>query len=189
MQEKREKWRENQQKLDIPKLRFLDESSVNAGMTRLYGRAPTNERVNDYVPDVRFERTSIISTLSLNGVEAPMMFKGTMNGDFFAGYIEHVLAPTLSRGEIVVMDNYSAHKGFDVLEPIYEMGASVMFLPEYSPDLNPIELMWSKVKSILRKLKPRTAEDLISAMGQALDAVTYEDIVGWFEHDGYIVNL
>jgi len=170
-------------------LRFLDESSVNAGMTRLYGRAPTNERVNDYVPDVRFERTSIISTLSLDGVEAPMMFKGTLNGDFFAGYVEHVLVPTLSPGDIVVLDNYSAHKTSGALDPVYEKGATVMFLPEYSPDLNPIELMWSKVKAILRKLKPRNAEELLNAMGSALDSVTYEDIVGWFEHDGYIVNL
>ena len=158
-------------------------------MTRLYGRAPTNERVNDYVPDVRFERTSIISTLSLHGVDAPMMFKGTLDGDFFAGYVEHVLAPTLSPGETVVLDNCSAHKVEDAFEPVYEKGATVLFLPEYSPDLNPIELMWSKVKAILRKLKPRTAEDLISAMGQALNSVTHEDIVGWFEHDGYIVNL
>ena len=158
-------------------------------MTRLYGRAPTNERVNDYVPDVRFERTSVISTLSLNGVDAPMMFKGTLNGDFFAGYVEHVLAPTLLPGEIVVLDNYSAHKVGDALDPIYERGATVMFLPQYSPDLNPIELMWSKVKSVLRKLKARTAEELLISVGQALDSVTYDDIVGWFLHDGYIVNL
>jgi transposase len=170
-------------------LRFLDESSINAGMTRLYGRAPTNERVNGYVPDVRFERTSIISTLSLNGVEAPMMFKGTLNGDFFAGYIEHVLAPTLEPGEIVVLDNYSAHKANAALDPIYEKGATATFLPEYSPDLNPIELMWSKVKAVLRKLKPRTADELLNAMGIALDSVTYSDIVGWVKHDGYIVNL
>jgi len=158
-------------------------------MTRLYGRAPTNERVNDYVPDVRFERTSIISTLSLNGVDAPMMFKGTLDGDFFAGYVEHVLAPTLSPGEIVILDNYSAHKVSGVLDPIYEKGATVMFLPEYSPDLNPIELMWSKVKSLLRKLKPRTAEELVDAMGVALNSITYDDIVNWFFHDGYVVNV
>ena len=170
-------------------MRFLDETSVNAGMTRLYGRAPTNERVNDYVPDVRFERTSVIATLGLDGVGAPMMFKGTMNGDFFTGYVEHVLAPTLLPGEIVVLDNYSAHKADGALDPIYEAGASVLFLPEYSPDLNPIELMWSKVKAILRKLKARTAETLLDAMGEALKAVTCEDIVGWFEYHGYIVNI
>ena len=189
MQEKRNNWKYNQKNLDISKLKFLDETSVNAGMTRLYGRALTNERVNDYVPDVRFERTSVIATLGLNGVDAPLMFKGTLNGDFFAGYVEHVLAPTLSPGEIVVLDNYSPHKTNGALDPIYEAGASVLFLPEYSPDLNPIELMWSKVKAILRKLKARTAETLLNAMNEALEAVTYEDIVGWFEHHGYIVNF
>ncbi len=158
-------------------------------MTRLYGRALTNERVNDYVPDVRFERTSIISVLCLNGVKAPIMFKGTLDGDFFAGYVEQVLAPALAPGDIVFLDNYSPHKANGALDPIYEIGASVIFLPEYSPDLNPIELMWSKVKAILRKLKPRTADELLSAMKTALDSVTYNDIAGWFKHDGYIVNL
>ena len=189
MREKREEWRENQPDLDIDKLKFLDESSINCGMTRLYGRAPTNERVNDYVPDVRFERTSIIGTLGLSGVDATMMFKGTLNGDFFGGYVEYVLAPTISPGDIVVMDNCSAHKAIGVLDPIYEKGASVMFLPEYSPDLNPIEMMWSKIKSILRKLKPRTQDELLDAMHDALETVEYSYIVGWFEHDGYIVNL
>jgi len=158
-------------------------------MTRLYGRALSNERLNDYVPDVRFERTSIIAALGLDGVTAPLAFKGTLNGEFFAGWVEQVLAPTLSSGEIVFMDNYSPHKTAGALDPIYDKGAIVVFLPEYSPDLNPIELMWSKVKSILRKLKPRTYEDLVTALGQTLDSVTYDDIVGWFENDGYIVNL
>jgi transposase len=158
-------------------------------MTRLYGRAQTNERVNDYVPDVRFERTSFIGALGLAGVTAPMMFKGTCDGDFFSGYVEHVLAPTLSPGDIVVLDNCSAHKTIYALDPIYDKGASVLFLPEYSPDLNPIEMMFSKIKSTLRKLKPRTFDELVSATGKALDLVTYNDIVGWFEHDEYIVNL
>ena len=180
MQEKRENWKESQPKLELTKLRFLDEASINCGMTRLYGRALTNARVNDYVPDVRFERTSVISVLGLNGVTAPMMFKGTLDSDLFAGYVEQVLAPTLSPGEIVILDNYSAHKVIGVLDPIYEMGASVMFLPEYSPDLNPIELMWSKVKSILRKLKPRTPDELLDALHCALESVSYMDILGWF---------
>lgn len=157
-------------------------------MTRLYGRAPTNERVNDYVPDVRFERTSIISTLSLSGVKAPLTFKGTMDGDLFGFYVENCLAPTLLPGDIVVLDNASSHKVADVLEPIFEKGATVWFLPEYSPDLNPIEMMWSKVKSILRKLKPRTVEELHVALQIALTSVTLEDIIGWFSHDGYVTK-
>ena len=157
-------------------------------MTRLYGRAPSNERVNDYVPDVRFERTSIIAALGLGGITAPLAFKGTLDGAFFGGYVEQVLAPTLSPGEIVFLDNYSPHKVVGVLDPIYEKGATVVFLPEYSPDLNPIELMWSKVKSILRKLKPRTFDELMDALKEALDSVTYSDIVGWFNHQGYFLN-
>jgi len=158
-------------------------------MTRLYGRAPTNKRVNDYVPDVRFERTSIISTLGIDGVSASLMFKGTLNGDFFEWYVENILAPTLSPGDIVVLDNYSAHKVNGVLDPIYDVGASVMFLPPYSPDLNPIELMWSKVKSILRKLKPRTPDKLQNAVKIALNSITQSDITGWFNYDGYVVDL
>jgi transposase len=158
-------------------------------MTRLYGRAPTNERVNDYVPDVRFERTSFIGALSLDGVTAPMMFKGTCDGDFFSGYVEHVLAPTLSPGDIVVLDNCSAHKAIYALDPIYDKGATVLFLPPYSPDLNPIELMFSKLKSILCKLKPRSFEDLVTATGEALDSVTINDIIGWFKYHGYTDNL
>jgi len=188
VQEKREKFKKHQENLDASKLKFIDQSSVNCGMTRLYGRAPSNERVNDYVPDVRFERTSIIAALGLSGITAPLAFKGTLNGDLFAGWVEQVLAPTLSKGEIVFLDNYSAHKVSGALDPIYDRGAIPIFLPEYSPDLNPIELMWSKVKSILRKLKPRTFEKLMEALKQALDSVTCSDIIGWFKHHGYILN-
>ena len=158
-------------------------------MTRLYGRALTTERVNGYVPDVRFERTSIISALGADGVSAPIMFKGTLDGHFFGGYVEQVLAPTLSPGGIVIMDNCSAHKVNGVLDPIYSAGASVWFLPEYSPDLNPVELMWSKIKSILRKLKPRTFDDLLKATAFALNSVTLDDILGWFSYHGYCVNV
>jgi transposase len=189
VQEKRKNHKKHQENLDVSKLKFIDQSSVNCGMTRLYGRAPSNERVNDYVPDVRFERTSIIATLGVDGVTAPLMFKGTMNSEFFAGWVEHVLAPTLSQGEIVFLDNCSSHKVAGVLDPIYARGATPVFLPEYSPDLNPIELMWSKVKSVLRKLKPRTFDDLIDGVKQALDSVTCNDIIGWFKHHGYILNV
>ena len=189
VQEKRKKHREHQVNLDASKLKFIDQSSVNCGMTRLYGRAPTNERVNDYVPDVRFERTSIIAALGLDGVTAPLAFKGTLNGDLFAVWVKNVLAPTLSIGDIVFLDNYSVHKVAGVLAPIYYKGATPVFLPEYSPDLNPIELMWSKIKSILRKLKARTFDTLIKTLELALDSVTYNDIVGWFNHHGYSVNI
>jgi hypothetical protein len=122
---KREEWQKHQATLDVGKLVFLDESSINCGMTRLYGRALAKNRVNDYVPDVRFERTSIVSSLRLNGNTAPLIFKGTLNGELFAAYIEQVLAPTLGEGDIVIMDNCSAHKVKDIFKPIYDRKASV----------------------------------------------------------------
>ena len=188
MQKERKEWQENQPNLDTPKMRFLDETGTNCAMTRLYGRAPTNERVDDYVPDVRFERTSLIVAVGLSGVSAPLMFKGTLNGDLFEFYVTNILAPTLTPGEIILMDSCSAHKVNGVLDAIYAAGATVIFIPRYSPDYNPIELMFSKIKAILRKLKPRTHDELVTATGEALKMITYNDIVGWFEHQGYIVN-
>jgi len=137
------------------------------------------------VPDARFERTSIISTVRLSGVNAPVTFKGTLNGDLFALYVRYVLAPTLNVGDVVLLDSLSSHKVAGVFDPVFERGAFVWFLPAYSPDLNPIELMWSKVKAVLRKLKARTHEELQKALKIALDAITLSDIKNWFKHDGY----
>ena len=158
-------------------------------MTRLYGWSEKHSRVVDYVPDARFERTSILATVRLSGVNAPVTFKGTLNGEVFALYVKYVLAPTLSAGDVVFLDNLSSHKVDGVLDPIFERGAFVWFLPAYSPDLNPIELIWSKVKVVLRRLKARTFEELQMALKVALDAITLGDIKNWFKHDGYIVKL
>ena len=181
----REAWKELQKELDINKLFFLDEIGVNLGMTRLYGWAETSERVFDYMPDVRFERTSVISAIGLRGINAPIAFRGALNGDFFRAYVEQALAPTLMPGDIVIMDNLSSHKVDGALQPIYDRGATVRFLPPYSPDYNPIELAWSKIKAILKQLKARTHEDLQSALKTAMDALTPQDIKNWFKHDGY----
>jgi transposase len=154
-------------------------------MTRLYGWGEKHARVEDYVPDARFERISILAAVRLSGAFAPITFKGTLNGDIFALYVKYVLAPTLNAGDVVFLDNLSSHKVEGVLDPIYERGAFVWFLPAYSPDLNPIELVWSKVKSVLRKLKARTFEELQKALKTALDAITLVDVKNWFKHDGY----
>jgi len=158
-------------------------------MTRLYGWGDTSARVDDYVPDVRFERTSIIAALNIRGVVAPLTYKGTMNSEFFGCYVEQCLTPCLKSGDIVVIDNLSSHKVKGVLKPLYNKGVTVLFLPPYSPDLNPIEMMWSKLKAILRKLKARTYEDVQKALQQALDSITEYDIVNWIKHDGYCVNV
>lgn len=158
-------------------------------MTRLYGWGKKSARVNDYVPDVRFERTSIIATLCKDGINAPMTFKGTLDKEVFQPYIRDFLAPTLNHGDIVIMDNCSVHKVKDILNPIYEKGATVLFLPPYSPDLNPIELAWSKMKTILRGLKARSVEEMLEALTNSLNSITKTDIKNWFKHDGYCVNV
>jgi transposase len=187
--QKRGIWRENQKEISKAKIYFLDESSINLGMTRLDGWGEKSVRVNDYVPDVRFERTSIIATLSKDGINAPMTFKGTLDQDVFRPYISDFLAPTLNAGDIVVMDNCSVHTVKDILNPIYERGAIVLFLPPYSPDLNPIELAWSKIKSILRSLKARSVDEMLKALIISLNSITKTDILNWFKHDGYCVNV
>ena len=178
-------WQEIQPTLDIGQLVFLDEASINSAMTRLYGWGEKHARVEEYVPDARFERTSMISTVRLSGVSTPVTFKGTLNGDLFRLYVKYVLAPSLNAGDVLLLDSLFVHKVAGVLDPIYERGAFVWFLPRYSPDFNPIELVWSKVKSVLRKLKARSFGELQVALGRAFEAVTFEDIKNWFKHDGY----
>lgn len=164
---------------------FMDECGVNTGMTRIYGRGPKNERVVDAVPDTRFHQTTILSSMRLDGTTIPCVFEGALNGELFLEYMRKFLAPTLRHGDIVVMDNLSSHKVSGVVEAIEAVGAKVMFLPPYSPDLNPIEMMWSKVKAILRKLKIRAKDLLVDAIAFALDSVSSSDVAGWFSHDGY----
>ena len=154
-------------------------------MTRLYGRAHKSERVVDFVPDVRFKRVSILSTVRLDGTQIPFIFEGTLNKELFKSYNDELLAPSLCAGDIVIMDNSSVHKAKGVIDKILEVGAQVMFLPPYSPDLNPIEMLWSKMKTILRKLKARTSETLLEALNYALNCITKNDIKNWFSHNGY----
>jgi transposase len=167
---------------------FLDESGINTGMTRLYGRNSSDERVVDYTPDVRFERTSILSSIRINGDMCPLVFEGALNGALFKAYIIQCLAPTLHEGDIVIMDNLTSHKVTGVIDPIIAAGASVVYLPPYSPDFNPIEMMWSKVKAHLRKVKARTSKLLETAIVDALDHVTISDLSAWFTHDGYSIS-
>ena len=164
---------------------FFDESSANCGMTRLYGRAPSNERVNDYVPDVRFERTSMMGALSLGGMVEPLTFDGTLNGEFFEEYVKQVLAPALKKGDNFVLDNSSVHTKVGVLDALIEKGVNIIFLPKYSPDFNPIEMAWSKIKAYLRKVKARTKDSLNDAIAVALNTITEDDINGWMKHCGY----
>jgi len=173
--------------MDSSKLIFIDETSINTSMTRLYGRAEGGDRVIDYIPDVRFERTSIVSSVRLDGTITSLAFEGSLNGDIFLCYVKQFLVPTLREGDIVIMDNLSSHKVKGIEAAIEAVGAYVLFLPAHSPDLNPIEQMWSKVKACLRKAKARTADVLFEALKNALDAVSAEDVRGWFGEAGYFV--
>jgi transposase len=171
--------------LDPAKLTFLDESGAKTNLTRLCGRAPKGERVHGSTPAGHWQTTTMISSIRLDGSTACMALEGSTDTESFRAYVQMVLLPTLQPGDIVVMDNLSPHKSDPTLALITQAGAQVQFLPAYSPDLNPIEMMWSKVKNWLRGAEPRTPSDLIGAIGQALAQVTPQDAVSWFAHCGY----
>ena len=166
---------------------FLDESGAKTNMTRLRGRALRGERVHDHAPCGHWYTTTMISSVRLNGKTACMTVDGSTTSEVFRSYVEAVLVPTLKRGDVVIMDNLSPHKDPGTIGLIEQAGASVLFLPPYSPDLNPIEKMWSKVKEWLRSDKARTQEALWDAIAHALAAVTPEDAMGWFASCGYSI--
>lgn len=171
--------------MDLEKLVFIDESGAKTNMTRLYGRAQQGRRAVDNAPSGHWNTTTMISSMRLDGSTACMVVDGATNTEIFQAYVKHILLPTLKPEDIVVLDNLSAHKNKQTIELIESVGARVWFLPPYSPDLNPIEKMWSKVKAILRTLKARTKEALINAIAKALDAITVSDAKGWFKSCGY----
>jgi transposase len=170
------------------RLRFLDEFGVHLGLTRLYGRAAPGERVVEGTPGYSGPHYTVVAALGADGVRAPLLLEGAMNGVTFEAYVEQVLSPSLRRGDIVVMDNLSAHTGDAVRALIEARGAGLVFLPPYSPDLNPIEKCWSKVKAVLRTAKARTLDELLDALCDALRAVSRDDVAAWFAHCGYSVN-
>jgi transposase len=173
--------------MDAASIVFLDETGINIGMTRLYGRAFGEERVIDYVPDVRFNRLSLLSSIRLDGSLVPLTYSGTLDGKLFLAYVTQFLAPTLKEGDIVIMDNASPHKVKGVVETIEAAGAFVIYQPTYSPNFNPAEHMWSKIKAALRKAKARTIDTLFEALKDALNSVSISDIKGWFGEAGYSV--
>lgn len=184
----RKEWKEKQEnhvELPIDKLVFLDESGVNIDMVRRYGRAKNKNRVNDYAPVNTPKKTTLVSSVRLDGTQAYEFFQGSLNGKNFLSYVKNTLIPTLKKGDIVVMDNLSCHKVKGVKEAIEEAGASVLYLPPYSPDFNPIEMMWSKMKTLLRNWKTDTPELLHSVIPDAFSSVSVSDISGWFTASGY----
>jgi transposase len=163
----------------------LDESSVNIAYTRLYGRALKNKRVKEGVLDVRFERRSILSTMPLDGNDCPLIFKGTLDKELFCEYLRSQLAPKWSNDNILLLDNSSVHKSKLTIKTLEECGIKYLFLPPYSPDLNPIELLWAWLKSYLKKAKARTHDKLNDAIVYALNSLKSDFISHWFKHCGY----
>ncbi len=184
----RARWVKASREVDHTRLLFVDESGAKTNMTRLYGRAPRGERAYDRVPNGRWETTTMIAALGRHGAQAPWVLDGPMDGRAFAVWARHVLAPTLEPGDIVVVDNLSAHRNPDALDAIRTASADLRYLPPYSPDLNPIEKMWSKIKAYLRKAKARNSDDLCRAIGQAFARVSHSDIQNWFASCGYTLN-
>jgi transposase len=161
---------------------------VNLAMTRLRGRAPRGERVTESVPRNYRTQTSLIGTLSLTGIEAVMTLEGAVDTDAFNAYVEQVLRPTIKAGDVLVLDNLSAHHASQIEEVAQACGAEVIWLSPYSPDFSPIEMMWSKIKSAMRAAKARTREELERAFKAGLELVTESDCLGWFTHCGYQVT-
>ena len=184
MKIKREDWEYCLPGLDLNRLVFLDECGINTLMTRLYGRCPVGKRLVDSAPAAAWQTTTLLSAVRLDGVVAPMMLSGSINGDSFASYIEQSLVRELKPGDMVIMDNLPSHKSQRVSEAIEKAGCTLVYLPPYSPDYNPIENMWSKVKACLRKTGARTFNALIDAVKNALLAVTPEDCDGYFDRCG-----
>ena len=174
--------------IDPARFVFVDECGTNITLTRLYARAPRGERAFGKAPRNWDKNVTLIAAMSVKGMAQSMSVEGASDGAAFEAYLKHFLLPTLKEGQVVVMDNLQVHKSSRVRKLIESVGASVLFLPPYSPDFSPIEEAFSKIKAIVRSIEARTQETLVEAIGQALDAVSQGDALGWFAHCGYWLN-
>ena len=167
-------------RIDLERLIFLDESGVSTQMTRLYARCEGGARIHEGTPDGRWKILTILGAISTRGMIATMTVEAATDREIFLAYLDEVLCPKLRPGDVVVMDNLSSHKVKGVGERIEAAGAQLLYLPPYSPDLNPIEKAWAKLKQLLRTAKARTKEALDQAIAQLLPLLTAEDAKAWF---------
>jgi transposase len=171
----------------VEHLKFIDECGTHLGLTRLFGRAAPGQRVVEATPGYSGKHYTVIAALGLSEVTAAWVFAGAMTSDVFESYVAHVLVPTLRPGDVVLLDNLNVHKSESARHAIEACGARLEFLPPYSPDMNPIEKCWSKIKTTLRRLKARTYDELVAALDSAFQTITPEDARAWFVHCGYII--
>ena len=187
-EDKRKAWHERLRSVDPRRLVFVDESSTNIALTTRYARAPKGERARGSAPRNWGENVTLVLAISVEGIGPSVSIQGSLDGEAFGLYVRRFLRPALRCGQIVVADNLSAHKGREARRLIEEAGCELWFLPHYSPDLNPIEEAFSKVKGLLRRAKARTFQALVEATGRSLNAVSEEDARGFFAHCGYGVS-
>lgn len=181
----RQRWRRGQDRLDPARLVFIDETWAKTNMARAYGRCRRGKRLIGRVPGGHWKTTTFVAALRCDAITAPFVIDRPINAIIFRAYIEQCLAPTLEPGDIVVMDNLSSHKGAAVREAIEARGARLVFLPPYSPDLNPIEMVFAKLKALLRMAAVRTVDDLWNRIGTVLDAFPPDECRNYFRHAGY----
>jgi transposase len=184
----RASWRKTRRRLEAQHLIFIDESGLNLALTRLYARAPRGVRAVGSVPQNYGQSLTVLAALDSRGMRAALLVPGATDRDVFLSFLRQVLGPQLKPGTMVVMDNLAAHKGIDVAEALQQRGAQLCYLPPYSPDYNPIELAWSKVKTFLRGIGARTRRKLSRSLHLALTQITRQDAEAWFRHCGYPVH-
>ena len=189
MAEERRQWKNKQPTHAAPQLIFIDETWAKTNMTRRYGRAAIGQRLVAKVPHGHWKTTTLIAALCSGGIRCSTVVDGAINGNVFQAFVEQVLVPQLRPGDVVVLDNLSSHKGAATRALIEKAGARLLFLPPYSPDLNPIEMIFSKIKQSLRSLACRTRETLWAAMQGVLDRVSATDSANCFRHCGYTLHL
>lgn len=182
---RRWQWRQRQASIDPARLVFIDETWTKTNMAPLRGWARRGARLRDHVPQGRWRTLTFIAALRHDGLTAPCLFDGPINGESFRAYVEQSLLPTLRNGDIVVMDNLGSHKSKAVREAIRSVGARRLFLPAYSPDLNPIEQVFAKLKTLLRKARARTCEAVSSAIAALLPAFSSRECANYLSNAGY----
>ncbi len=186
MQQARIEWQARQATLDPTRLVFLDETWASTNMARRYGRAPRGQRCVAAVPHGHWKTTTFIAGLRHDRVTAPLIIDGPMDGEIFLEYVRSFLCPTLREGDIVIADNLSSHKVLGVKQAIEAQGATILYLPPYSPDLNPIEKLFAKLKGLLRKAAKRTVDALWEQIGRLLDNFSPEECRNYFASAGYV---
>lgn len=185
VQEKRRKWKLKTARADVKRFVFIDQTGINTRMHRDYGRAPKGVRVIGSVPDKHYQNSTVMGAMRLDGSVESFVYDGGTDIPTMLTFIQNVLAPQLKSGDIVIWDNLRTHLSPSVIEAIQQTGAKVWALPPYSPDLNPIEELWSKVKTYLKKTAARSKDLLINGLQSALETITTSDIMNWFVHSGY----